>query len=451
MADFWTMRRMFKEKDIKLLSVSENFDDSTPSSEFLMGIMSAQAQFYSANLGHEVKKGIMQKVKNGWWPNNAPLGYENYGAKHDRKIRPREDARKHIIRAFKLFSTGEYSISSLSDELRDSGFKSNNGQLVSRSKIGKMLKNPIYYGEFLWKGELYKGKHEPLISKELFDSIQKILKNRRTKGTRDRKHNFMLRGYVFCTCGSMLTGELKKKKFKNGKQQTYFFFGCKNTKKKKACSRVYIRMEELETMVTDIFKEVEFEDIFKDEIMKEAKNIIQEVRETETEEETNIKQNVAKIKTRMANAEDDRLDRVINREEFSRIYERLKVDLEKEQVKLAQLQSGHDKLVNILNELLGLTENIYETYTSAPDEIKRQYLNLFIDRVEEDNKKIVSVRFTPIVEQLVEINRVRISDNWRRRQDSNLRSLSGYSFSRRALSTTQALLPLVPFSPILWI
>jgi len=57
---------MFKEKDIKLLSVSENFDDSNPSSEFLMGIMSAQAQFYSANLGHEVKKGMMQKVKNGW-------------------------------------------------------------------------------------------------------------------------------------------------------------------------------------------------------------------------------------------------------------------------------------------------------------------------------------------------------------------------------------------------
>lgn len=223
----------------------------------------------------------------------------------------------------------------------------------------------------------------------------------------------MLRGYVFCTCGSMLTGELKKKKFKNGKQQTYFYFGCKNTKKKKECSRVYIRMEELETMVADIFKEVEFGDIFKDEIMKEAKNIIQEVRETETEEETTIKQNVAKIKTRMANAEDDRLDRVINREEFSRIYQRLKVDLEKEQVKLAQLESGHDKVVNILNELLGLTENIYETYTSAPDEIKRQYLNLFIDKVEVDNKEIISVKFTPIVEQLVEIDRVRISDNWR--------------------------------------
>lgn len=110
---------------------------------------------------------------------------------------------------------------------------------------------------------------------------------------------------------------------------------------------------------------------------------------------------------------------MINREEFSRIYERLKADLEKEQVKLAQLQSGHDKVVNILNELLGLTENIYETYTSAPGEIKRQYLNLFIYKVEVDNKEIVRVKFTPIVEQLVEINRVRISDHWRKVRDSN--------------------------------
>lgn len=148
-------------------------------------------------------------------------------------------------------------------------------------------------------------------------------------------------------------------------------------------------MEELETMVADIFKEVEFEDIFKDEIMKEAKTIIQEVRETETEEETAIKQNVAKIKTRIANAEDDRMDRIINHEEFSRIYERFKVELAKEQIKLAQLESGHDKVVNILSELLKLTENIHETYTSASDEIKRQYLNLFIDKVEVDNKEIV--------------------------------------------------------------
>ncbi|GAB4284950.1 MAG: hypothetical protein Kow0081_2480 [Candidatus Dojkabacteria bacterium] len=41
MTDFSTMRKMFKEKDIKLLSVSENFSDNNPSSEFLMGIMSA--------------------------------------------------------------------------------------------------------------------------------------------------------------------------------------------------------------------------------------------------------------------------------------------------------------------------------------------------------------------------------------------------------------------------
>ncbi len=177
-------------------------------------------------------------------------------------------------------------------------------------------------------------------------------------------------------------------------------------------------MEELETMVADIFKVVEFEEIFKDEIMKEAKNIIQEVRETETEEKTAIKQNIAKIETRMANAEDDRMDRIINHEEFARIYERFKIDLAKEQKKLAQLESGHDKVVTILSELLRLTENIYATYTSAPDEIKRQYLNLFIDRVEVDNKEIISIKFTPIVEQLVEINRVRISDNWRRVRDS---------------------------------
>lgn len=93
-----------------------------------------------------------------------------------------------------------------------------------------MLRNPIYYGDFYWNGELHHGKHKPVISKELFDNVQQILEIRRTKGTRDRKHNFLLRGFVYCKCGAMLTGDKKTKTYKNGTKQNFFYFGCKNTK-----------------------------------------------------------------------------------------------------------------------------------------------------------------------------------------------------------------------------
>ena len=72
---------------------------------------------------------------------------------------------------------------------------SREGKPMSRSAVSRMLRNPLYYGEFDWKGQLYKGKHEPLISKELFDTVQSLFNVRKVKDTRDRTHNF-----IYCKC-----------------------------------------------------------------------------------------------------------------------------------------------------------------------------------------------------------------------------------------------------------
>ncbi|MBD3362319.1 hypothetical protein GF362_01210, partial [Candidatus Dojkabacteria bacterium] len=408
MADFWTMRKMFKDKEIKLLSVTENFDDNSPSSEFMMGIMSAQAQFYSANLGHEVKKGVSQKVKQGWWPNNAPLGYENFGRKHERLIRPVPETAKYIKQAFKLFSTGEFSITSLTNKLQALGMTSQKGNPISRSAVSRMLRNPIYYGEFIWNGKLHKGKHKPIIKKSLFDSVQVILNTRKVKGSRDRTHNFLLRGFVYCSCGSRLVGEIKNKKNKQ-----YYYFGCKSRKKEKKCSKEYIRMEELENKVTELFKQIVFTNEFKDYVIKTAKDIIREIRETETAEEKLIKQRMAKIKNRMKNAEDDRLDRVINPEQFGEIYGRLTKELADTMKEFERIQSDHTDSVKMLNEILTLSENIYSTYQKAKPTYKRKYLKMFFEKIVVDRREIIDIKFNSVIEDLIKIREVRISDQWR--------------------------------------
>ncbi|MYV97578.1 recombinase family protein [Streptomyces sp. SID3343] len=51
--------------------------DKTPSGKLLHGIMAGIAEFYSANLASEAKKGMRQKVKSGGTPGHAPLGYRN--------------------------------------------------------------------------------------------------------------------------------------------------------------------------------------------------------------------------------------------------------------------------------------------------------------------------------------------------------------------------------------
>lgn len=122
-------------------------------------------------------------------------------------------------------------------------------------------------------------------------------------------------------------------------------------------------------------------------------------------------------------AEDERLEQTITREDFSRIYIRLKEDLAVAQQDLFKLSDNHHKTIKVLDEVLALVENLYETYKTAPNDIKRTYLRMFIDKVLIDDKKIVEVKLTPIAQKLLEIEQVRISGEIRRGRDSNPRLL----------------------------
>lgn len=413
MADFWTISNLLKSKGIRLHSVTENFDDS-PSGTLTMGVMSAVAQHYSENLSQEVKKGQYQKIAKGIWPNEAPHGYENYGLKHDRRIRPLEDYKQYIIQSFELFATDSYSIDSLTEKMAEMGMISVRGNKVTRSILARILRNPIYYGGLPWKGKVYPGEHEPIIDKELFDSVQRILDTRKKKGTRDRKHNFLLRGIVYCKCGTMLTGDQKVKKYKNGKEQTFYYFGCKNTKKDKKCSRNYISMSALEDSVAEIFKEIEFSEEFRKTVIRIAREIIKEVRSHESKEEKIINQRITRTKQRMKNLEDDRLDRIISSNDFAAMHARLKDELEEALESYNKLSQNHSKSVKILDQLIKLSENIYDMYVNAPSNaLRREYLHIFLDKVYVDNRKVIKVAFTPVIEKLVEIEQVRIRNEWR--------------------------------------
>ena len=61
---------------------------------------------------------LLKNIKNGWWPTFAPVGYENYGEKPKRYIRPVPDSAKLVLLAFQLFTSGDYSISSLTETMQ---------------------------------------------------------------------------------------------------------------------------------------------------------------------------------------------------------------------------------------------------------------------------------------------------------------------------------------------
>ena len=76
----------------------------------------------------------------------------------------------------------------------------------------RSLKNPIYYGAFRWKGKIYQGSHDPLITKQLFDAVQAVYE-RKTKPYKTRKA-FAFANLLKCgECGCKVIGEEKKRRY----------------------------------------------------------------------------------------------------------------------------------------------------------------------------------------------------------------------------------------------
>ena len=113
---------------------------------------------------------------------------------------------------FELYANGEYSIRGLQAHVTKRGLTSRKGNQVMRSSVAEMLKNPFYYGDFIWSGKQYHGKHPPIIDKALFDRVQAVISSKNR--TRDRAHGFAYTGLLKCAeCGGSITAEIKKDRY----------------------------------------------------------------------------------------------------------------------------------------------------------------------------------------------------------------------------------------------
>jgi len=115
-----------------------------------------------------------------------------------------------------------------------------------KSELHRLLQNPIYYGNFNWDGSHYKGSHEPLITRALFDQVQDVFRGRPRARYPKQLHPFM--GLLTCAkCGCAITAERKKGK--------YVYYHC--TDYHGGCDNTYIREERLGELLGDVIKPIQ--------------------------------------------------------------------------------------------------------------------------------------------------------------------------------------------------
>jgi len=106
-----------------------------------------------------------------------------------------------------MYATGEYPLAQIRKIINSIGLVGKKGRMLSVSNYQYMLKNKIYYGMIEYNGELYDGKHEPIITKKLFDSVQEVMANK-SKPKSPKLKPYIFRGFFRCgECGCFITTE----------------------------------------------------------------------------------------------------------------------------------------------------------------------------------------------------------------------------------------------------
>lgn len=203
--------------------------EPTPEGIMMLQMIMSQAQYYSAKLSKDIKRGNAKKRKLGGTTGVAPIGYINNTADH--AIEPDPERFDLVRHAFDLMLTGNFSVGEIARIMNEEwGFlllkrKKSGGKPVSKQGLYNVFRNKLYAGIIIdpYTKEEIPAKHQPMITLEEYDRIQEILCG---KGQPRLPHNkeFPYKGFIKCgECGCSITAEHKTKHHKDGTTKEEFF------------------------------------------------------------------------------------------------------------------------------------------------------------------------------------------------------------------------------------
>ena len=162
--------------------------------------------------------------------------------------------------AFKAYASGNWSVSQLHDELTSRGLRSlptpkRPAKPLAVSTIHRLLTNPYYKGDVIYRGTRYKGNHPALVPAEVWYQVQSVLTAHQCAVEATQVHGHYLKGTIHCgQCGSRLIVSNAKNRHGN----VYCYFVCSGRHSKRTdCTRQAILIEDVEKLIEDYYTRVQ--------------------------------------------------------------------------------------------------------------------------------------------------------------------------------------------------
>ncbi len=351
--------------EVHLYKEGEILGPATPSHTWLIHYFKvAMATNYVENLSEEIKKGRKEKLLAGGYPHRAPYGYRN--DKNTKTIVIDEDAARFVKEAFKQFGTGLYSLQRLGVKLHEDGFiyKPEISQMT-KSGLAKLLKNPFYIGEMQVDGEIYPGKHEPLIDKALWLKVQEAFRKDGKPLTFNRQE-FKYAHLLTCyECGSAFVGEHKK----DGR---YTYYRC--SARKQGCSQGYIPEKELDKHFDRFIESLVIDPDIVSAILAAAQAL---ANDTSLDEEISKTQaEIKRYRINLKRALQEKIDGNIDNKLYLEISQEYHNSIRRLEDKLSKITVSDLDFFKLANNLVDLPRTLLERWKTSNTNQKIRLLNI---------------------------------------------------------------------------
>lgn len=365
------------ERQVHFVKENVVIDSSSKSNEkFIWNIKISVAQYYIDNLSEEVKKGQAQKIREGWLPTKPPVGYRTIG-EQGHKIHVIDEAKAPLVkRMFELYSTGEWSLKKLTEKMTEEGLRGYVGNKLVKSRIHQLLSDPFYTGKMRWNNEIYEGKHEPLISNDLFKKVQITLKSKTTP--KYRKHFFLFQGLIKCAgCNGRITWEVQKginyghcNHYRECEQKTW-------SKEKEVIEQLAETLDnlQLDSRVVEWIRKV----------LKEAHKEEAEYNDVAISE---LNKSLERMQKRMDNLYQDKLDELISKEKYDDMFKQFSIEKEDITQAIQKHSQSSTKYQELGVNLYEVSQRAKELFLKAERDEKRKLILLVFNNLTLDEGKL---------------------------------------------------------------
>ena len=364
----------FLANNVDFLSITENFDTSTPFGRAMIGILSVFAQLEREQIKERMGMGKIGRAKKGLYHGggHVPIGYRYTDG--SLQIDPYEAMQ--IREIHDMFQNG-MTYYQINEELHKRGYAHSYGTWAVKT-VKHALTNDVYIGTITYDGEKFQGQHEPILDMETFERTQRIIEAKDTSKYVHPARTTYFGGLLFCKkCGGRYVASTT-----SGNGKKYRYYSCHSRRK------VNKNMIKDPNCQNKIYKMDEFDGIIFDEIRKLStdKSFIHEIKRSrdDTEKTDLIRKELSKIETQKSR--------------FLDLYGLGQFTVEELQGKIAPLQDQKERLETELQEMesCSMTEERAMELISSFDDVLangsfdqiRLLVHLLIERIEIDGDDI---------------------------------------------------------------